>query len=222
MSNKLKTVGKVLLGLLLLVGLALGAWWVLKAAWSGLSGLLDERVLAALITGALVAAGAIWVKHIEHRHFVEAQFRDSKVELFNEFIDALDKLATEGIPTEELVQKMKEWKRKTLFWGGPKVLRGFLSLSELEGGDKTVGELARSVQVMGELILAMRKDVGLSNRGLVTGATQRVGKGTIVGARYMLRHPDLFLTCLRANPSMPLEDLTVLEAAANEKQGLSS
>ena len=35
--------------------------------------------------------------------------------------------------------------------------------------------------------------MGLSNRGLVTGATKGVSKGTIMGARYMLRNPDLSL-----------------------------
>ena len=218
--NKLKAVGKVLLGLFLLAGLIFGTWWVLKTVWSALSG-LDKSVFAALITGTLVAAGAIWVKHIEHRHSVEAQFRDAKVRLFNEFMRTLDKVAAGGMTATELTPAMKKWKRKTLFWGGPKVMRGFLSLSAQEIDNKTVGGMARSVQVMGNLILAMRKDVGLSNRGIVTGSTHGVSKGTIMGARYMLRHPDLFLDCLRRDPSMPVESLTALEAAADAKKGLS-
>ena len=134
----------------------------------------------------------------------------------------LDKMVAEDIPAEELIPAMKEWKRRLLFWGGPKVMRGFLSLSNLPSSNKTVGEMSRSTQVMGELILAMRKDVGLSNRGLVTGATKGVSKGTIMGARYMLRNPDLFLACLRADPSMSIEELTRLEALADKKKGLSS
>ena len=219
--SKLKEVGKVVLGLILLAGLVLGTWWVLRAVWSELSG-LDKSVFAALITGTLIASGAIWVKFIEHKHSVEAQFRDPKVELFNEFMGTLDTLVAEDIPAEELIPAMKEWKRRILFWGGPKVMRGFLSLSSLPARNKTVGEMSRSMQVIGDLILAMRKDVGLSNRGLVTGATKGVSKRTIMGARYMLRHPDLFLACLRKNPSMPIEELMILETLADGKKGLSS
>ena len=219
--SKLKEVGKGLLGLILLAILALGTWWVLRAVWSELSG-LDKSVFAALITGTLVASGAIWVKFIEHKHSVEAQFRDAKVELFNEFMGTLDKMGSEDIPAEEMIPIMKEWKRRILFWGGPKVMRGFLSLSTLPTNTKTVGEMSRSMQVMGKLILAMRKDVGLSNRGLVTGATKGVSKGTIMGARYMLRQPDLFLACLRKNPSMPIEEFTILEALADRETGPSS
>ena len=219
--DKLKQVVKVLFGLLLLAGLVLGAWWLLRVGWSLLSG-FDKRVLAALTTGVLVASGAIWVKHIEHRHSVEAGFRDAKVELFNEFMNALDKASDKRSTTQELIPAIREWKRRLLFWGGPEVMRGFLSLSNMAFDSKTVGGVARGVQVLGELILAMRKDVGLSNRGLVTGATTRVSKGTIMGARYMLRHPDLFLACLREDPSMPIERLTTLERSANEAKGLSA
>ena len=217
--NKLKAVGKVLLGLLLLAVLVFGTWWMLQAVFSALSN-LDKSVFAALITGTLVASGAIWVKYIEHRHSVEAQFRDAKVELFNDFMNVLDKAAANDISTEEITQTLKEWKRRTLFWGGPKVMRGFLSLSELGSDSKTVGGMARGTQLIGDLILAMRKDVGLSNRGIVTEATKGVSKGTIVGARYMLRHPDLFLDCLRKDPSMPMERLTALEKVENAKKGL--
>lgn len=219
--NKLKQVGKFISGMLLLAGLVYGTWWMLHAVWSVLFS-LDKSVLAALITGTLVASGAIWVKYIEHRHSVEAQFRDAKVKLFNDFMEFLDQMATKVITTEEGTNMLKEWKRKTLFWGGPKVMAGFLSLSKQRSDSKTVGEMARHVQVLGDLILAMRKDVGLSNRGIVTGSTKGVSKGTILGARYMMRYPDLFLDCLQKDPSTPIERLTALEAREDATRGLSS
>ena len=219
--NKLKKTGQLILGFALLAGLTFGAWWVLQALGSAVSG-LDKSVLAALITGALVAFGAIWVKHIEHRHSVEAQFRDAKVKLYNEFMETIEKMATQDIAPNELLPLLKEWKRRTLFWGAPKVMRGFLSLGDLGNDTQTVGGMARSIGMMGDLILAMRKDVGLSNRGIVTGSTRGVGKGTIIGARYMLRHTDLFLECLQKDPSMSVDDLSVLEKLADGEKELSS
>ena len=215
--NKLSSAGEFLLGLLLLAVLVLGIWWILSGAWSALSS-LDKRVFAALITGLLVASGAIWVKRLEHRHSVEAQFRDAKVNLFNDFIGVLDEVDSRDISTEELALKVREWKRKTLFWGGPKVMHSFLSLSELGVDSKTVEGMAQSVEKVGKLILAMRKDVGLSNRGLVPTSTNGVSKETIMGAHYMLRHPNLFLACLVKDPSMQIEILTALEAAEDAKK----
>ena len=221
MLNKLKKNSQTVLGFVLLASLGFGAWWVLQAVGSTVAG-LDKGVLAALITGSLVASCAIWVKHIEHRHSVEAQFRDAKVKLFNEFMDVMDRISDDDITSDELLSMLKEWKRRTLFWGGPKVMRAFLSLGELGKDTKTVGGMARSVGIVGDLILAMREDVGLSNRGIVSGATRGVGKGTIIGARYNLRHPDLFLECLREDPSMPVADLAVLEELANKKSEVAS
>ena len=219
--SRLKGIWRTVLGLFLLAALASGTWWIVQVALSALSG-LDKGVLAALVTGTLVAAGAIWVKHIEHRHSVEAQFRDAKVKLFNELMDALDKVATKDIAAEKLLGVLKESKRRMLFWGGPKVMNGFLSLSEFGGESKSVGDMARGLEAMGDLILAMRKDVGLSNRGIVAGSMKGISKATVFGARYMLRHPDLFLDCLQKDPSTAIEHLTDLEAALNARKGLPS
>ena len=96
-------------------------------------------------------------------------------------------------------------------------MRGFMSMTEWNVDSKTVDGLGRSVQRLGDLILAMRKDVGLSNRGIVTGSTHKISKGTIMGARYMLRYPDLFLNCLRENPDTPLSQLAEVEKKLNRE-----
>ena len=196
--------------LLLLSGLGLGAWWVLQVVWSAFSG-LNKEIAASLVAGTLVAAGAIWGKYMERRHSVEAQFRDAKVALFNEFMKALDQAVDGSKSPDEFTSMLKEWKRKLLFWGGPKVMARYLSLGERLGHVNTVQEMALSTQAMGDLILAMRKDIGLSNRGIITGTTMGIPRGTIFGARYLMRYPNFFLDHLRKCPTMTMDELTALE-----------
>ena len=208
----------MLLGFVLLAGLALATWWILEKLLPFLS-MLDASVLAALVTGSLLASGAIYVKHVEHRHSVEAQFREAKLALFNDFMKLFNRITDEDIDHEEFVAELKRWKRKLLFWGGPGVLRAFAPLSHMQMDD-TVGSLADSLGKLGTLILEMRKDVGLSNRGLVRETHAGISKSTILGARQILRNPDLFLECLRKDPSMPMSKLTAMEEAIDIKRGI--
>ena len=63
----------------------MGMWWLVAKLLESLSG-LDEIVQAALIAVAgacITAITAIFVKKIEKKQEVEAQFRERKVELFN-------------------------------------------------------------------------------------------------------------------------------------------
>ena len=71
--HRWKRAGTTTLGLAAVAITGVGAWFLLVELWSTLS-TLDKSVFAALITGTLVASAAIYVKHVEHRHSVEAQF----------------------------------------------------------------------------------------------------------------------------------------------------
>ena len=64
---------------------------------------------------------------------------------------------------------------------------------------------------MGGLILAMRKDLGLSNRG--------IDKDTF-GAHYMLRHASTFLAAVKENPEMTTEEYAKIEKLLDEKAGI--
>ena len=59
---------------------------------------------------------------------------------------------------------------------------------------------------LGNLILAMRKDLGLSNRSL---------SNTSLAVHANLQQPGLFLRCLEDNPEMADEEYRKLEQAAN-------
>ena len=58
----MKKLALAIIGLAVTLGLSYVGWLALVLLWSSLSE-LDKGIFAALITGTLVASGAIWVKH---------------------------------------------------------------------------------------------------------------------------------------------------------------
>ena len=202
----LRFIGTVLLPLALLVGLAVGLWWLATALWSQASK-IDTNVWAAIISGLAIAAAALLTKHIEHKHSVEAQFRNDKVKQYNQFLETFDKINDGQITSNELIRTMNAWKRESMLWGSPKVMNGFMYLSDLDTGNKTVGEMANSMEFLGTLLLAMRKDVGLSNFHLAKKRPSGISKEVALGASYWMRDADAFMECLKTNPAKRLADL---------------
>ena len=215
---KPKLTGKQLwLSLAALVVSLLGMWWLVAKLLESLSG-LDKIVQAALIAVAgasMTAITAIFAKKVEKKHEVEAQFRERKVELFNSLLKEFSLLSNapeeERKSQDELTQYLRDWQRKLIFWGGPEVLVSFLALRKELGESKTIGELGVMLQVFGDLILAMRKDLGLSNR--------KIDKRSFA-AHLILRHADVFLAYLETNPEMTNEDYAEIEKQLNETLGI--
>lgn len=203
----------LILGVITFVILVIGAWF-LAFELIPILATGNPSILAAIITGTLVAVGAIYVKHIEHKHSVEAQFRDAKVQMYNDFIELFDSFSEGGGP-EDAVSELKKWRRQLLFWGGPKVIKTSFQLQNTAENLDTVEGMGNSVEIIGDLILAMRQDLGLSNRGIVEGVSSGISQATVVGARYKLRHADIFLQCLRENPSMLSKEFSAVYRLSN-------
>ena len=205
------TIPRIILVIALVAEMYFGKWQILPSIWSIATGFisnLDDRILAALATGALVALGAIYGKYMENRYSVEAQFRNKKVRLFNDFIEKLQAVSKERdqISQEELVEIFKKWKREILFRSGPDVMRNFLALGAMNTDIETVNDLSKSMNTMGNLILSMRKDIGLSNRRIVPKELG-IPLGTVFGARFLLKEPDLFFKAIRRSPTIKARDL---------------
>ena len=189
-----------------LIGLLIAFGWVINQLLEFMTG-ADKIALASMVAVIGVVATTIsgfWIKKLEKKHEVEAQFRERKVKLFEGFLREFDKLSNEGgdLSEDDLVTYLKDWQRKIVFWGGPQVVSKFLALRSM-GEAKTIADTAKMLQVMGELILAMRKDLGLSNRGF---------SGQVFAANLLLRHGDFFLAHVKEHPDMPSDEYARVEA----------
>ena len=204
---------QVFLGLVFLFGIAvLSVWGAIELiAYLVTADKIIVTAAISIVAVCITTLSAFWIKKVEKKHEVEAQFRKPKVKVFNDFVREFDRLSEDKVVAEDLAQKLKEWQRNLLFWSGPGVLKGFIALREGFGDTKTVGGLNRGTQIIGGLILAMRKDLGLSNRG--------IDKDTF-GAHYMLRHASTFLAAVKENPEMTTEEYAKIEKLLDEKAGI--
>ena len=72
----------------------------------------------------------------------------------------------------------------------------------------SVGRLAKQAELFSELLLAMRRDLGLSNRG--------IDKKTL-WAELTLKEPELLFEWAKKNPEMLSGDLDEMASVAKER-----
>ena len=200
-------------GWVIVLGSMIGVGWVLYETILFLSE-ADKLVIVAVfgIFGIVITTiSGFWLKGVENKYAVDAQFRERKVELFYGFMCEFDKLSQskeDENSSQELADYLKEWQRKLLFWGGPKAILGFAELRDSPGESKTIDDLGRMLKAFGTLILTMREDLGLSNKG--------IDKETI-GVRLILRHANVFLHHLETNPNMTTAEYSEIEQSLNKE-----
>ena len=173
---------------------------------------LDEIVIAAIITvvGVMMTAiVSLAVKRLENKHAIEAQFRKDRTDLYIRFMEEFDSLMSSSPRRkrrpDHLVNVLKDFQRKTTVWGSEEMMSKFGQLKDTSSrfsDDRTVNGLGTTLRAYGELVLTMRKDVGLSNRGI---------DEKTFGARLVLRNPDFLLSFMKTNPSMSVAELTRIE-----------
>lgn len=108
---------------------------------------------------------------------------------------------------------MREFMRKLLLWSGPEPIAAFVRWKDhLSKGTPD----ARTLHLTEEFILAIRKDLSHSNKGMQKGFF----------AKLVLRNSDLFLALSAKNPNITLDELSriekQLEAVARETESATS
>ena len=177
---------------------------------------MNPIVAAALITVggvALTTLIGLYIKRIENKYEVDAQFRVNREKTFTDFVGVLDTMFTgQGrVSDARLTKAIVVFKRQIMFWASAKTINRFNdSLEHIKeyGATQTVGSMHMTTVHYGRFIIAVRKDLGLSSRGL--DVREFV-------ARHTLRHPDLLLRMVKENPDLPMEELAKMEAALEGK-----
>ncbi len=160
-------------GLILIAVAILAAAWVLRAAFDWISS-QDSQVVAASIAflGTVTAGiGAVVIsqQRTKSREIAEAH-RQIKTEMYASFIEEIVGAMRKGAGKPDLsprVQKHLEdfffdFTTKAMMWGSPGVLRAYTRFRRTDGSPDIV-------LMVDDVLRAMRKDLGLSNRGLARG-----------------------------------------------------
>ncbi len=160
-----------LLGLVL-IGLGLYAAYEFLSFFIVKLNSLNPNVAAAIIGGmATVLAGTLAVlltQHQARKRAAEDSHRDKKVEIYKKFLETVSRMMAgenkdvpiKALSQKELIKYMVEFKTELILWASPQVIKSQL---DFEKSSKTGEDIFTAVN---NLHLAIRADIGLSNRGL--------------------------------------------------------
>ncbi len=204
-KNKQKDTFFTTLAVLLIAFCVWLIWVVFSTAWEKLSALDTNLAIGLLTASTTVIVAALTVtlgRYYERKKDIEAHFRERKVEIYDEFLKEFFKWFTgddKETPNEQnLVVFLREWQRKMILWGGSDVLSSYLKWRRnLSAGEPN----AQTMFLTEDFFKSIRKDLGLSNRGLEKG----------IFVYFILRNADLFLQMAKENPKVTLEELGKME-----------
>ncbi|MHC4334516.1 MAG: hypothetical protein ACYSUV_12305 [Planctomycetota bacterium] len=164
-----------LLALAVLVGAVYGAWWLLAhlLAWVMVQ---PSQIAAAIIAfGGTVIAGIGAVVISQQRakaRDIRESHRPQKTKLYTDFITQVVGIMREhrgGKTLDEAATKKLEdfffdFTTRVMLWGSPRVLQHY-------GAFRKVGEKPdpNIILLLDDILQAMRRDLGLSNRALARG-----------------------------------------------------
>jgi hypothetical protein len=169
-GGKFNSKREAIIGFALLVALFLAAILVVWFIFWLFVG-IDKTVLAAIIAGLVATFSLIFTYWKERAKAISEAHREKKIEIYSVFFDVmfdlLEKSKSGGSADEKTMTKAaKQWTglhRGVMFYGSPKVLHSFANFRTNAQEGLGPGEIMRAT---GRIILAMREDIGLSNKGL--------------------------------------------------------
>ena len=185
-----------------------GVYFFLAKLWKAFSS-LESGVAIAVITatsGIVVTTFTVIIsKHLEKKRDIEASFRKTKADIYDDFLKIIFKIFWEASKGKDqnsihnkLVSDFREFHRSLILWGGPTALKGY---SEWYNLIKTEPTSAKAILKMEDFFKCLRKDLGISNRGIKRGAIVSLFVNDI----------DLLLACYNKNPNVTLNDLTIIK-----------
>ena len=162
---------EIVLGIFVLIILIVTSYFFLN--WIFDVFLKLEKTVQASIIAAIVGLFSIlftfWKER--RRSFIEAH-REKKIQAYSKFVDVLfdflsktkhQKTNSELKVDDNFQQLWMDMSKELLFYGSPKVLTAFNSFKNPSNQTENTSMIIRRV---GQILLAIREDIGLSNRGL--------------------------------------------------------
>lgn len=161
-QNKVHMIaGLILLGAVVTVsGYVL---WVGLGAFSG----ANPTTQAALLAGLVAVFSLIFTYWKERSRSLKEAHRDKKIEVYSKFYELMFGVLA-GVnsgkrPSEsDLAEAFFEISKGVLFYGAPPVVSALADFKRVHSTSDPIEAMRRA----GRILLAMREDIGLSNRGL--------------------------------------------------------
>lgn len=134
----------------------------------------NPSVQASLIAAGVAFATVLFAFWKERSRAIKEAHREKKIEIYSSLFNLVfSVLANEKknpelnehmLSSAEFQEKMVEFKKNLMFYGSPKVINAF-SRWQLNSSGSGLHP-TKALRDMGEIFLAMRADIGLSNFGL--------------------------------------------------------
>lgn len=174
---------------------------------------MDPVIWAAIITVcglAIPVTVGLITNSVNNRHAIDAQFRKDKADMFLKFVEAFDGVFYGQQSTkrsqDSLFKNLLKTRRELIVWCSVETIAKFDEMKEFatdpEYSPGSVGHMFRIMQLYSEFLLALRRDLGLSCKGL---------DGRTFALRLMLQNPELAIQEFEKNPEMSIDDLATLE-----------
>lgn len=156
------------------VAISLGAFALWLAYRFAIAFAAANPTTQSAIVAALVALGTLTFTYWKEKsRSLKEAHREKKIEVYSEFYDIVflvlrntkDDIPVEGLmESSDFKDAMFRLMRNVVFYGSPEVVLAF-SMWKSESAAAEVDGLS-SIRLIGRILLAMRSDIGLSNRGL--------------------------------------------------------
>lgn len=176
MANRKKQISQLILGVSLLIIMIWGGWKVLQLLWDAFSQVnptVGAGMLAASATVIVSVISVLIAKRLEYRATLAKEHREKKIPFYEDFVSFTfritfsERLGLEPITEKEMVREATKFTQNLIVWGADDVVDAWFRFR-----NKSINSDGSGVAVMFEvekLLLAIRKDLGHENRGLVPG-----------------------------------------------------
>ncbi|NYE26124.1 hypothetical protein [Pigmentiphaga litoralis] len=199
---------RLAIGFLILLILVVSVGWLALIGVRGFTGYistipkeLGAPIIAAAATVFVATLTVVLGKYFERKKELDALYRDKKTEVYDEFLKKFFEVyfsSGENVGEHDLILFFQDFSRKLVLWGGPDVIEAFVAWKDhLAKGLPD----AKSIFLTEDFLLAVRKDLRHTNKGIRRG----------LFARMFIQNSALFLAMSAKNPNLKLEDMAAIE-----------
>lgn len=175
--NKENNISSIILGLLLLALIIWGGYKIFLIIWDAF-----KTVDPTLATGIIAASATILVsilsvliqKYIENKQKILNEHRNKVAPLYEKFISFMfqllfaEKFGEKQLSEKESIKKFAEFTQAIVVWGSDDVIKAFFNFKNASINLNNASNLTL-LNTVEDLLLAIRKDLGHSNKGLDRG-----------------------------------------------------